>query len=222
MKYILLSFALLFSCSLFAQKVDRDEKVTVPDEIHGYRGLAGGYYFLPIASLNEHIMYRGASTGFTNAIGVGYDRGWLYTTPELEGRYLTAFLSFHYLLPQEVKSDSASFKLNGYNAQFDLLGWNFIGSDQVTITGGLAWAFGRLKMTEDEAGAVTKFTNPYFAPEARLEFNVRLGDHFHVGVRGAYRHDITKTSWKRSGSASDLPGTRLSGTMAGAFIGWGK
>ena len=106
-------------------------------------------------------------------------------------------LSFNYLLPQEVTSsnDSVKFKLNGYNFQFDLVSFDFLQSDNIVLTGGLAWAFGRLKMTETLGSNVTTFTNPYFDPQLRLEFHVRLGDHFYIGLRGAYRYDWGKTAW---------------------------
>lgn len=231
MKNIILSCLFLFTIiSLHAQVDTGDPKVgeakpQEATETHSYFAAAGAYYFLPLASLNAHLSTLGINTGFTNAIGLGLDRGWNTSTSKLT-HSVTGLMSFHYLLPQQIsgRNDSLKVSLNGYNAQFDLLGANFLKSQTLTLTGGLGWAFGRLKTTEDFSGTKTVFLNKYFAAEGRLEFAVRFAEHFHIGARYAYRADLTKTRWTRTGdtSAADLPGTNMSGTMVGAFIGYGK
>lgn len=192
-------------------------------ETHKYWAAGGAYYFLPLASVNAHLGTLGIKTGFTDAIGLGIERGNSAMTSRLT-HAVTGMMSFHYLLPQPIPfRDSLTVWLNGYNAQFDLIGGNFLKSEKVTLTGGLAWAFGRLKITEKTNNSKTTFLNNYFAPELRLEFNIRLVEHYYVGLRYAYRYDLTKKSWSKSGSnATDLPSTDMSGTMVGAFIGYGK
>jgi hypothetical protein len=134
-------------------------------------------------------------------------------------------LSFHYLIPQHFSNanDSLKVSFNGYNSQFDLLGADVVKSEKITVTGGLGWAFGRIKVTEESAPGKSTFLNKYFAPEGRFECNVRLWEHFYIGLRYAYRADITKTRWTKSGvNTVDLPATNMSGTMLGAFIGYGN
>ncbi len=206
--FFILSFLVCFSAN--AQDAD------------SYIVASGGYYFLPIASLNSQLSTMGIKKGFGNATGLGLDYG--YQADEDET--INGFFSYHYLLPQNISTpdNSLKFRLNGYNAQFDLGSYDWVATDNITLTGGIAWSFGRLKATENSPQGTTTFTNKYIAPEYRLEFNVRLGGFFYAGIRYAYRDDISKTGWKRSGveSVPDLTGTRLSGTMLGAFIGFGN
>ena len=192
---------------------------------HSYWGAAGAYYFLPLASLNSQLSSYGFTSGFTAAKGVGIDRGGEASSDKLK-LPVVIYLSYHYLLPQEISShnDSLKMKLNGYNFQFDFMGFNFLNSEQFSFTAGLAWAFGRLKATENSPTGTTTYLDKYFGPQLRTEFNVMLGNHFYIGARASYRADVTKTGWSRSGVTTnpDLVGTRLSGMMAGAFIGFGK
>jgi hypothetical protein len=192
---------------------------------HNYTAAAGAYYFLPLGSLNAQLRSYGFTTGFTNAIGVGIDRGGEATSDQFKFPFVT-YLAFHYLLPQEISAhnDSLKMKLNGYNFQFDFLAFNYLNSETMSFTAGIAWAFGRLKATENSPAGTTTFLDKYFGPQLRTEFNVCLGEHFYIGARASYRYDLTKTSWSRSGVASvdDLPATQLSGAMVGVFIGYGK
>jgi hypothetical protein len=222
-KFLAYSFAFFFGATLSAQ--ERVGETPTAEETHTYNAGSFGYYFLPMASVNARYSALGVNMpDKTMMMAVGFDRGYNTLTNKFDNG-ITGVLSFHYLLPQHFSNanDSIKVSFNGYNAQFDLLGANFIKSSTVTLTGGLGWAFGRVKVTEQVGGAKTTFLNKYFAPEGRFEFNVRFLEHFYVGVRYAYRADITKTRWLRSGSSSqDLPGTNMSGTMIGAFIGYGK
>ncbi|CAN5912162.1 hypothetical protein BH11BAC7_BH11BAC7_03220 [soil metagenome] len=221
----LLAFSILF---LTAASLSAQEKTGTPaaEETHNYTAGSIGYYFLPLASVKAYYAGMGVNMGDgTQMIGVGLDRGYNTLTNKLDNG-ITGLLSFHYLLPLHFSNTNNTTKidLNGYNAQFDLLGANFIKSQVITFTGGLGWAFGRVKVTEQTVTGKSTFLNKYFAPEGRVEFNVRFLDHFYVGLRYAYRADITKTRWVRSSGASstDLPTTNMSGTMVGAFIGYGK
>lgn len=192
---------------------------------HSYTGLAGAYYFLPLASVNEQLMSYGFKNGFKNAIGVGIDRGGEASSDQFKLPFVT-YMAFHYLLPQDLSAhgDSLKARLNGYNFQFDFLGWNYLNSETMSFTAGIAWAFGRLKVTEKSPVGTTTFLDKYFGPQLRTEFNVMLGDHFYLGARASYRFDLTKTAWSREGvaSAEDLAPTQMNGTMVGAFIGYGK
>ena len=190
---------------------------------HGYNVIGAGYYFLPLASVNSQLGAEGFKSGFNHAIGVGLEGCGTSPIQNMNSTEVL-YLSFHYLLPQEITDATGLLKskLNGYNAQFDIVGFNFVHSDNVILTAGLAWAFGRLKLTETDGSNTTTYINKYFAPQLRAEFSVRLGSSFYMGVRASYRDDITHTGWKKTGAlAPDLPGTRLSGTMAGVFIGIG-
>jgi hypothetical protein len=226
-KILAYSFMFLFSTQLFAQKDPPAEESTTPtaEETHNYTAASIGYYFLPMASVKAHYVSRGVNMPEgTQMIGVGIDRGYMTLTNKLDNG-VTGLFSFHYLIPQHFNNSNDSIKVsfNGYNAQFDLLGANFVKSSTLTITGGLGWAFGRIKVTEQTGDGKSTFLNKYFAPEGRLEVNIRLFEHFYIGARYAYRGDITKTRWVRTGpSTSDLPNTNMSGTMVGAFIGYGK
>lgn len=213
--------AVLFSIISLAQVADVPEAT----ETHSYTAAGFGYYFLPMAGVKAHYTDMGVNAaGQTMMMGVGIDRGYNTITNKLD-HGITGMLSFHYLLPLNFKSagDSVKVAFNGYNAQFDLLGANYLQSEIFTLTGTLGWAFGRIKVTEETPAGKSVFLNKYFAPEGRFEFNVRLAEHFYLGVRYAYRADITKTRWTRTGAnTKDLPGTNMSGTMLGAFIGYGK
>lgn len=207
-----------------AKKDDASAAIPTAAETHKYWAAGASYYFLPLASVNAQLESMGLKNGFTSAIGLGIDRGYSTMTSKLN-HAVTGMTSFHYLLPQALNSPGDSLKatLNGYNAQFDLIGANFLKSEIITLTGGIGWAFGRLKLIENNLGAKTTYLNKYFAPELRLEFNVRFAEHFFIGLRYAYRYDLTKKSWSRSGASSqNLPSTDMSGTMVGAFIGYGK
>jgi hypothetical protein len=217
---------LLFSFSANAQKSDTSKTYTY------YFAAAGGYYFLPIASLNSQLNAIGIKPGFKNSAAIGFDYG--YKSDKGKKATVTALFSFHYLPTQYINTvtDSIKFRLNGFNMQLDWLSFNWIKSDNLTLTGGLAWVYGRLRVKQDSR-ITTISTNAYTGPEFRLEFNVRFLGHFYAGVRYAYRDDISKTGWKRTyenyllGNGSYvtgifLGGTRLSGTMIGAFIGFGK
>ena len=213
--------AVLFTTISFAQVADVPEA----QETHSYTAAGFGYYFLPMASVKAHYSDMGVkATGQTTMMGIGIDRGYNTITSKLD-HGITGMLSFHYLLPLKFNSpgDSVKVAFNGYNAQFDLLGANFLKSDKLTLTGTLGWAFGRIKVTEETLAGKATFLNNYFAPEGRFEFNVRMAEHFYIGVRYAYRGDITKTRWTRTGvNTPNLPFTNMSGTMLGAFIGYGK
>lgn len=223
-KILALSFSVLMSVSVFAQERVGD-KTPEAEETHSYFAGSFNYYFLPMASVKARYTNAGVSmTDGTMMMGVGIDRGYNTLTNKLDNG-ITGLLSFHYLIPEHFNSPGDSIKVtfNGYNAQFDLLGANFVKSNTITLTGGLGWAFGRVKVTEETAAGKAVFLNKYFAPEGRFEFNVRFAEHFYVGLRYAYRADITKTRWTRTGAnTQDLPGTNMSGTMIGAFIGYGK
>ena len=223
-KVLVCSFAFLFSVSLFAQEKVEDKTPTAT-ETHYYFAAGFGYYFLPMASVKARYTSVGVNMpDGTMMMGFGVDRGYSTLTSKLT-HSVTGLFSFHYLLPERFSDakDSIKVAFNGYNAQFDLLGANFVKSQIITLTGGLGWAFGRIKVTEETAAGKSTFLNKYFAPEGRFEFNVRLAEHFYIGLRYAYRADITKTRWTRSGSnTQDLPTTNMSGTMIGAFIGYGK
>lgn len=224
-KILAYSFIFLFSASLSAQEKVGDNTTPTAEETHNYTAGSFGYYFLPMGSVKAHYAAMGVNMGDgTQMIGVGLDRGYNTLTNKLDNG-ITGLFSFHYLLPQHFSNanDSIKVSFNGYNAQFDLLGANFVKSQTMTLTGGLGWAFGRVKVTEETASGKSTFLNKYFAPEGRLEFNVRFAEHFYIGVRYAYRADITKTRWVRTGpNTTDLPTTNMSGTMIGAFIGYGK
>lgn len=227
-KILAYSFLFLLATPLFSQD-DPPPPIVSPtptaEETHNYTAGSFNYYFLPMASVKARYTNVGVSMpDETQMIGVGIDRGYNTLTNKLNNG-VTGLLSFHYLIPQHFRNanDSIKVSFNGYNAQFDLLGANFLKSHTLTLTGGLGWAFGRVKVTEETAAGKTIHLNKYFAPEGRLEFNIRFLDHFYVGVRYAYRADITKTRWVRSGpQTTDLPTTNMSGTMIGAFIGYGK
>ncbi|CAN5300828.1 hypothetical protein BH09BAC5_BH09BAC5_00590 [soil metagenome] len=226
-KFIGLTCSLFFTISLFAQTLEDTSQTNTPiaQETHSYFGAGVGYYFLPMANVNAHFADLGVSiANTTQMIGVGIDRGYNTVTSKFS-HGVTGLMSFHYLLPQKFNGvgDSVKVSFNGYNAQFDLLGANFVKSEIITLTGGLGWAFGRVKVTEETNAGKTVFLNKYFAPEGRFEFNVRFAEHFFIGLRYAYRADITKSRWTKSGvNSPDLPGTNMSGTMIGAFIGYGK
>ena len=190
-----------------------------------YLAFAGAKYYLPVASLNSQLKTMGTSTGFADAKALGVDAGYKTDGSSSSGfsGKITGLLSFHYLQKQNISSpgDSLKFTLGGYNMQFDWASFEWLGSDNFTLTGGLAWAFGRLKVTENTAQGTTTFFNKYVGPEFRLEMNIRLGGFFYAGVRYAYRYDFSKTGWTRSGiNNADLTGTRLSGTMIGFFVGF--
>ncbi|MDQ3110451.1 MAG: hypothetical protein M3R17_11205 [Bacteroidota bacterium] len=222
-KILAYSFAFLFSVSLAAQEKVGDTPTA--EETHNYFAGSFNYYFLPMASVKARYTALGVDMpDGTMMIGVGLDRGYNTITNKLDNG-ITGLLSFHYLLPQHFSNanDSIKVSFNGYNAQFDLLGINFVKSEIITVTGGLGWSFGRVKVMEEIGGAKTTFLNKYFAPQGRFEFNVRFLEHFYIGVRYAYRADITKTRWTRTGvNSQDLQGVNMSGTMIGAFIGYGK
>jgi hypothetical protein len=230
-KVLLFSCVNLFLVHLHAQvgpgdQKTEDKKSNTPTatETHSYFAAGGAYYFLPLDQVNDHLNVMGIKTGFQNAIGVGLERGYSTVTSKLT-HAITGMLAFHYLLPQHVNSpgDSVKATLNGYNAQFDLIGANFLKSEKTTLTAGLGWAFGRLKLTENAGSTKTIFLNKYFAPELRFEFNVRLADHFYIGIRDAYRFDITNPAWLKNGpSGLNINTTKMNGNMVGAFIGYGK
>jgi hypothetical protein len=215
-KFLFLSTLFLF-CFSFSVKAQNDY----------YFCASAGKYYLPLASLNEQLKGMGTTSGFGNANGFGVDWGYktIYNSSSSFSGDVTGILTYNYLMPQKISSagDSVKFQLNGYNMQLDWASFQWFGNDNITFTGGLAWAFGRLKVTENSAKGTTTYLNKYIGPEFRLEFNVRLADFFYVGLRYAYRDDITKTGWKKSGVDNpDLTGTRMSGTMIGAFIGFGN
>jgi hypothetical protein len=185
-----------------------------------YIGPGAGFYQLPIASLNAHLKYNlGLPTGFDgNVMYVGLDRG-RYTQSDKLELGMASLLTFHYLLPQTIGPDSLNFTLQGYNMQYDGASFDFVPAKSVTFTAGLAWSWGRTQIIRKEAAGETNYTNPYFIPMVRTELNVTLFEHLTVGVRAAYRHDWSKTRWKiKDGNGPELPGTRLSGGMYGAFI----
>ncbi len=223
----ILIFSIVVGMTLNAQeKVDsKSSKIPTAEESHSYTGAGFGYYYLPFASLDAHFSGLGVNTDAASMMmGFGIDRGHNTLTSKLT-HSVTSLMSFHYLLPLEFNSlnDSLKVRFNGYNAQFDLFGINFVKSQMVTFTGGLGWAFGRIKVTEEAATGKSVFLNKYFATEGRIELNVRLIEHFYIGARYAYRADLTKTRWTRTGAnAKDLPGVNMSGTMIGAFIGYGN
>jgi hypothetical protein len=222
-KFLLCIATLSFSVGARAYDGKPVPKVDTENS-HNYWGAAGAYYMLNMTNLNSQLKTWGFNTGFGNAMAVGIDRGGEATSDEFKFPFVT-YLSYHYLLPQEISSvgDSLKMKLNGYNCQFDFLALNYLNSETASFTAGIAWAFGRLKATENVPGGTTTFINSYFAPQIRTELNFRLGDHFYVGARASYRFDVTKTAWTKSGiNSPDLAPTSLSGAMFGAFIGFGK
>lgn len=185
---------------------------------------AASYHFLPLGSLNVQVKSLGTSSGFSNPIGLGIDYGGHYSSTRYDPGACSLY-SFHLLLPQTIKSanDSIRFLMKGYNAQFDFINTDFVKTQRVTFTAGLSWSFGRLKVVEETAGASSSFYNPYFAPQLRTELTIWVSKHFVVGVRAAYRHDISKTGWKQTGAPrpDPLAGTRFSGTTAGFYLGYG-
>lgn len=189
-----------------------------------YIAPAASYYFLPAASLNVQMKSLGTTSGFANPIGLGIDYGGHYSTARHDPGACSLY-SLHLLFPQEIRSanDSIRFMMKGYSAQFDFANVDFVESQRVTFTIGLAWAFGRLKVVEETEGGSSSFYNSCFAPQLRTELTCWPAKHFAIGIRAAYRHDISKTGWKQTGAArpDPLAGTRLSGTTVDFYIGFG-
>ncbi|MCU0435022.1 MAG: hypothetical protein MUC87_16310 [Bacteroidia bacterium] len=185
-----------------------------------YIGPAAGFYVLPIASLNSQIMQSGFSKGFDgNAMYIGLDRAKLSHVSQGKEFNAATLLTFHYLLPQTISDSSREMTLGGWNMQYDGSSFDFISSRKVVFTAGLGWTWGRTKIVSNDAAGETVYTNPYFIPMVRSELSFTLFERVTIGARAAYRHDWSKTGWRRkSGNGGDLPGTRLSGGMYGAFI----
>jgi hypothetical protein len=189
-----------------------------------YWAVSGAYYFLPLASLNAQMETMGFTKGFSSAMSIGLDYGGHFSTTRYNAGTCSLY-SFHMLMPQRISSanDSIEFLMKGYAAQFDLLNLDFVETQKITVTIGLAWAFGRVKLVQETRGGSSSFYNSYFGPQLRTEFTGWIGKHLAVGVRAAYRHDWTRTGWKATGMVrSQSPaGTRWSGTSVGAYIGFG-
>ncbi|HET6992809.1 MAG TPA: hypothetical protein VFJ43_15855, partial [Bacteroidia bacterium] len=156
-KFLLFIGVNFFLVSLHAQASPGDDKsddkkavTSTAPEVHAYFAAGGAYYMLSLNEVNDHLSLMGIKTGFQNAIGVGLERGYTTVTSKLT-HAVTGMIAFHYLLPQHLSSagDSIKESLNGYNAQFDFLGANFLKSEKVNLTAGLGWAFGRVKVTEN-------------------------------------------------------------------------
>jgi hypothetical protein len=186
-----------------------------------YIGPGAGFYVLPIASLNSQIKYSGFASGFeSNAMYVGLERGRFNHLGTGKTEFNSAsLLTFHYLLPQTISDSTREMTLGGWNMQYDGSSFDFINSRKVVFTAGLGFSWGRTKIVSKDAAGETVYTNPYFVPMVRSELSFTLFERVTIGARGAYRHDWSKTGWRRkSGNGGDLPGTRLSGGMYGAFI----
>ncbi|MBI3511086.1 MAG: hypothetical protein HY064_10520 [Bacteroidetes bacterium] len=205
---------MVFSCKIsFAQLSDT----------HSYTAISTGIYLPNLATLNSVPSGTYKLGGFSNPLGIGIDRGATAKSEKLNHAAVT-LLSFQYLLPQTISNDSVSFKLNGYHVLLDIVGFNFLKSDNAVFTGGIAWCFGRFKVTENQKGNVSTFLDPYFDPVLRLQLHVRLGDHFYIGARAGYQYDgFFNSAWKKSGSTSDVfPALDMSGVNSSFFIGFGK
>ncbi len=190
-----------------------------------YWGVGAGFYQLPIASLNSHLQYKYVMTeGFnSNVMYVGLERGRMsHVASGASVEFNSAgFTAFHYLLPQTIKSDTTGteFTLSGWNMQWDGSSFDLLKSEKLVFTAGLGFCWGRTRIIKTDIGGETDYRNPYFNPMLRTELSVNLFDHLSFGVRAAYRHDWSKTRWKiKDGNGPELPGTRLSGSMFGAFI----
>lgn len=184
-------------------------------------GIGGGIYQLPIASLNAHLSQGlGLRETFSgNVYYIGYDQGGYARAGDGPMVRVSSLLNFHYLIPQKIGGDSLNFTLRGYNMQFDGFSFNFLPSDRFIFTVGLGFTWGRVRIMREDASGKTDYRNPYFNPMLRSELSATLGERIVIGARAAYRHDWSKTRWKiNAGSAGELPGTRLSGCMFGAFI----
>lgn len=186
-----------------------------------YIGPGAGFYVLPIASLNSQIRYSGFANGFeSNVMYIGLERGRFNHVNASSTEFNSAtLLTFHYLMPQTITDSSREMTLGGWNMQYDGSSFDFISSRKVVFTAGLGWQWGRTKIVSNDGTGETVYTNPYFIPMVRSELSFTLFDRVTLGARAAYRHDWSKTGWrKKSGNGADLPGTRLSGGMYGAFI----
>lgn len=226
-KVFLLSAAVLTAVSAFAFQPPR-----AAGPVSGgyqYWGVGAGYYQLPIASLNSHLKYNyNLTEGFnSNVMYVGLERGRMsHVASGLSAQFNSAgFSAFHYLLPQTITTPADSsgntvdFTLRGWNMQWDGSSFDLLKSEKLVFTAGLGFCWGRTRIIRTDASGDTDYRNPYFNPMVRTELSVNLFDHISFGVRAAYRHDWSKTRWKiKEGNGPELPGTRLSGSMFGAFI----
>jgi hypothetical protein len=218
-------FCFCFFHLVNAQKMEID---TTGDDY--YLCASSGYYFIPIASINSQLSKLGQLStpgikqGFTNPVGVGFD----FVHKSKSRITIAGLFSYNYLFPQHmhITNNSWKFTLKGYNLQLDLVSFDWVKSDKITLTGGLACVYGRLMLIQDSR-CETVSTNSYIGPEVRIEFNYRLGDQYYIGVRSAYRYDVSSTDWKISypnflagcGSTGiSLGGTHLSGIMIGLCI----
>ncbi|MGL5890831.1 MAG: hypothetical protein ACRC3B_13140, partial [Bacteroidia bacterium] len=192
-----------------------------------YFGVGAGYYQLPIASLNAHLKYNfNLAEGFnSNVMYVGLERGRISHINSSYEFNAAGMMGFHYLLPQTITTPADTsgktidFTLRGWNVQWDGSSFDLLKSEKVVFTAGLGFCWGRTRIIRTDATGDTDYRNPYFNPMVRTELSVNLFDHLALGVRAAYRHDWSKTRWKiKDGNGPELPGTRLSGSMFGAFI----
>jgi hypothetical protein len=185
-------------------------------------GIGVRYYRIPLASVNAFLQSQYNATAFNNVLpAVGLELGVsdLFVISNL--RRTLSRLSLHFYQPQVISTATASFKLSGAELYADVYSGDFIASNQLNLSLGLAWCFGRFQITQTDITGTTTFSNPYFIPVLQTEGNVILFKRMLIGIRYFYRHDWSKTGWKRkSGNATDLPGTRLSGGSANAFLAW--
>ncbi len=185
-------------------------------------GIGIRYYRMPLASVNAFLQSQYNATAFNNVMpAVGLELGLSDHFLVSNLRRTLSRLSLHFYQPQVISTTTASFKLSGAEVYVDVYSGDFIASNQFNLSLGLAWCFGRFRLTQTDITGTTTFSNPYFMPVVQTEGNIILFNRLLIGIRYFYRHDWSKTGWKRkSGNAIDLPGTRLSGGSANAFLAW--
>jgi hypothetical protein len=178
-------------------------------------------YQLPFASVNAQVQQRfGLSGGFGAVLTyVGVEcSAYNLIVNEIE-RHASAYAGVYFALPQTISNDSIHMTLNSWQMQFDGFSFGFIQGGRVNLIAGLAWSWGNAYIRAQSADTIVKYENPFFAPMLRSELSVKPGKRLVTGVRAAYRHDISKTGWRKYGAGFvQLPGTRLSGGSVGLFF----
>lgn len=133
--------------------------------------------------------------------GIGISGIFDYKTGKRAGSYSSS-ISYHHILPQNIKIDSTDIKIMGFNVAIGVWGMDILHrleKADIIVSAGINT--GRLRIRESK---LVQAKNPLLSPKISVMPRVRLG-RIALSACAEYGYDISFAKWRKLRFADDVP-----------------